>query len=789
VAKNKKQETASKKQPVAPQQVSTQTSTSKIKLPGWALYVFIFVFSCLLYSNTLWNRYAIDDTIVVTDNKFTKKGFGGIKDHFTHDMFEGFFGERGAKLVSGGRYRPLSMTTLAMEYEIVRKMRGDKRDVIDEKNIIMTDADPYLNPMLSHGINVLLFALTCVLLYYILQLIIPKKYFLKTPIGDLSVGFFAALLYAAHPLHTEAVANIKGRDEVMCMLFSLLSLLATIKYIKTQNIIHLVWGVLIYFIALLSKENAITFLAVIPLVYYFFTNAKTKDYALAVGTYIVPVAIFLLIRSQFTQAGLKDESPEILNNPFIPPYNEFGTKYGTVLYTFLRYYTLMILPHPLTHDYYFNQIPYLGFDSVWVWLSIIVTVGAVVYSLMNLKKKNIAAFGILFFFITFSVASNVLFTVGVLMNERFIYMSSLGFCILLAYLFIESKDRFKLSPNLVLGIFVIILSLYSAKTFSRNFDWKDSFTLFRRDAVRSPNSAKIQTSVGGDLTKAADSNIPALRDSGMIKSFFKDLNSGLTEEQLNVINTLPDSSIRNLLLDSSIAHLNEAIRIYPTHSNAWLLLGNAAYKRFHNVNLQIPVYTSNTRMENLNTFQIYERASAYRVGGYYDANFNLGVIYNENNQPVPAKDNLLKAYAVKPEQVECRYLLAQVYAKLNMPDSVEYWLHKGEELRKIDAADYYQVGTGFGKVAHNFDKSIEYLNKAVALNPKVELYFEDLGVAYGLSGHFDEAIATAQQLIQLNPNYPAAYMNLSVSYRNKGNKQLADQYLAKYNEVVAAQKR
>jgi len=220
--------------------------------------------------------------------------------------------------------------------------------------------------------------------------------------------------------------------------------------------------------------------------------------------------------------------------------------------------------------------------------------------------------------------------------------------------------------------------------------------------------------------------------------------------------------------------LNEAIRIYPTHSNAWLLLGNAVYKRTHKPQDVIP---------------IYEKASAYRVGGYYDANFNLGVVYNENNQPLPAKDNLLKAFAVKPEQVECRYLLAQTYAKLNQPDSVEYWLRRGEELRKIDASDYYQVGTGFGKTAHNFEKAIEYLNKAVAINPKVELYYEDLGVAYGLSGRFDEAIATAQRLIQFNPNYPAAYMNLSVSYRNKGNKALADHNLAKYNEVVASQKK
>ncbi|MBK8609136.1 MAG: hypothetical protein IPL84_04115 [Chitinophagaceae bacterium] len=86
----------------------------------------------------------------------------------------------------------------------------------------------------------------------------------------------------------------------------------------------------------------------------------------------------------------------------------------------------------------------------------------------------------------------------------------------------------------------------------RNYDWKDSFTLFR--AKYSPNSAKIQTSLGGDLTKAADSDIRALRDSGMIKSFLKDLNGNITNDELNTINMLPDSSLRFLFLDSSIAH-------------------------------------------------------------------------------------------------------------------------------------------------------------------------------------------------------------------------------------------
>ena len=115
-------------------------------------------------------------------------------------------------------------------------------------------------------------------------------------------------------------------------------------------------------------------------------------------------------------------------------------------------------------------------------------------------------------------------------------------------------------------------------------------------------------------------------------------------------------------------------------------------------------------------------------------------------------------------------------------------MKKGNEIRPIEAGDYYQVGTGFGKTAGNFPVAIAYLNKAVEMNPKVELYLEDLGVAYGLSGQFDLAIATSEKLVALNPKYPAAYMNLSVSYRNKGNKQLAEQYLAKFNEAKAALK-
>ncbi len=676
-------------------------------------YILIFVFTCLIYSNTLWNKYAIDDTIVITDNKFTQKGFAGIKDLMTHDAFVGFFGERGSKLVSGGRYRPLSMVTLAVEYQFFG-----------------------MTPSISHGINILLFALTCVLLYYLLSYLLPQR---KDSPFFLSIAFIASLLFAAHPIHTEAVSNIKGRDEIMGLFFALLTLLAAVKYVKTQRMVHLFWGMGAYILGLLSKENTVTFLAIIPLTFYFFTKAKPKDYLVTLGLYVLPVALFLFMRTTFTASGLTEDSPEILNNPFAY-CKGFEERYATIIYTFLLYIKLLIFPHPLSHDYYYNQIPYVKFSDVGFIISLILNAALLIYALVGFFKKSLPAYAILFYFITFSIVSNLLFTVGVLMNERFMFMSSLGFCILLAYLILKAKDSFKLSQNAVMISLSIILGLYSLKTFSRNFVWKDNFTLFKTDAATSPNSSKVQTSLGGDLTKMAD------------------------EEK--------DTMKRKELLKESIAHLNKAIEIYPTHSNAWLLLGNADYKLNHDAK---------------NAISIYEKAAAYRVGGYYDALYNMGCVQVENGMPADARDNFLKALAVKADEFTCTYNLAEAYSKLNLPDSSIIWYKKTLELKPDDANCYYKIGTVYGKQLNNLSAATENIAKAISMNPKVEVYYEDLAVAYGMSGRFDEAIAVSQKCIEQFPNYAPAYFNLSVSYRNKGNLQLADQYLQKAQALKAGQ--
>ena len=711
---------------------------SNILTSAYLPYLLIFFFTSAIYFNTLWNQYAIDDTLVLTENKFTMQGFGGIKELMTHDSFVGFFGERGSALVSGGRYRPLSIVTLAIEVEFFG-----------------------MNPKISHGVNILLFTLTCLLLYHILKILLPGRR--ESPFY-LSIPFIAAILFAGHPIHTEVVANIKGRDEIMGLLFSLLTLLAALKYVKTQNIVHIVWGLLVFFLALLSKENAITFIAIIPLTFFFFTKATRKDYLMLLA-YFIPIFLFLFMRNHYTKASIAGETAEVLNNPFalIPKTIEgFLMHYATVIMTFLLYIKLLIFPHPLTHDYYFNQIPIIGTKDPVFLLSVIVNGGLVLYALINFRKKTVPSYAILFYFITFSIVSNLLFTVGALMNERFIYVSSLGFCLFIAYILVKAKDRFHISANIITGILVVILLLYSAKTISRNRVWLDNLTLFLVDSKTSNNSAKVNMSAGGDLTKFADENFEALRINGRLQYI-----ADLVDMNVNVT-TVPDSVLKKDFLQLSIQHLNQTLAIYPTHSNAWLLLGNAVYK---------------LHKDPKEAILCYQKAIACHPGGYYDALYDLGCVEIENNMPEQAKENFLKATAVKPDEFACRFNLAIAYTTLNKFDSAILWFKKTLELKPLDALTYYKMGTIYGRHLNNTDLAIQYLSKAIEYNPNSEAYYEELGDYYSLKSMTDDQIRIYQECLKKFPKAITAMRSMAVVYEKKGNAQMAAKYNGMWRQV------
>ncbi|HEY4798015.1 MAG TPA: tetratricopeptide repeat protein [Bacteroidia bacterium] len=455
-------------------------------LDFWRIYLLLFVLACGLYSNTIKHEFAFDDSVVITGNKYTKQGFDGIKTLATKDLFYGIYGN--SLDLEGGRWRPLTLVMFAIEYHFF----GD-------------NAHPY------HLINIFLYGITALILFLTLKEFFPRNHLL---------AFLATLLFIAHPIHTEVVANIKSCDEIMSFLLLCLMLFFLFRFVKTEKKKFILYSTLCYFLALLSKENGITFIAVIPLALFCFGEKNIRQSLMLTIPFFSTAVIYFLIRTHYVGIIGDRPSNDMTDNPFmhvnfpaLPTQIPFIEKFATVCWILLKYLMLLVFPHPLTSDYAFNEIPAISLADPKAIVSILIYAGLFFYAvkilwseykfrnqpetISNKSETLLFSFAILFHIITISIVSNLFFLIGTNMGERFVYITSLGFCIALAALLIKlfkwdvsilrnpSSGLIKLSPVL------LILIPYSIKTYSRNPVWKNNQTLFAEDVKTSTGSANV----------------------------------------------------------------------------------------------------------------------------------------------------------------------------------------------------------------------------------------------------------------------------------------------------------
>ena len=463
--------------------------------------IIISILALLCYANTPTLHFALDDRMVIFESKYTiQGGWEAVKGIFTEDTFTGFFG--GDKsIVAGGRYRPMSQLTYMIECQLFGKNIKEKLGDLDDYYNLHNAAHEMLFyetpfPIVSHLMNVLYYILLCLLLYEVLAKIFPqhegKKWFQSLP-------FLAVALFAVHPIHTEVVANVKGRDEIFAMLGAFAAVLCSLKYIDTRKWYWLFLSFLAFTFGIFSKENTVTFLAVLPLslFYYKSENKRTADYFITLIPLVLGSMFFIGVRYKVLGSMMPpDMTGNILNNPYVNSTR--AQQIATVLITWGIYLKLLFIPHPLTHDYYPHQIAITDFSNPLVWLILAGCIAVTVYGIWKLKQKTVPAFGILYFIITFSIVSNLLFNVGTFMNERFMFMSSIGFTLIVGWwLYRLSTASVPALQKAAVGIAGVVCLLFGIKTFTRNFTWKDDFTLFLTDVKTSNNSIKCNISAGG----------------------------------------------------------------------------------------------------------------------------------------------------------------------------------------------------------------------------------------------------------------------------------------------------
>nr|MBP6398852.1 hypothetical protein [Saprospiraceae bacterium] len=249
-----------------------------------------------------------------------------------------------------------------------------------------------------------------------------------------------------------------------------------------------------YFLGLLSKENTITFAAVIPLSIWVFGGDHRGKAWNSLGWLILVSFAYLMIRFSISGVPQLDQKiTDIMNNPFLEMKG--GEKLATIIYTLGLYIKLLFLPFPLTHDYYPYAIPIMNWAKWQVWLSALLYGGMIYWAWKQLKAKQLSGYAIAFYLITLTIVSNIVINLGTFMNDRFIYMPSLGFCLLLVWAIWELGERWNNAQKEIgqVAFLSIPVLAFAFLSFIRVPDWETALTLNQSAMRVSGNSARANS--------------------------------------------------------------------------------------------------------------------------------------------------------------------------------------------------------------------------------------------------------------------------------------------------------
>jgi hypothetical protein len=480
-----KQTSASK--PLQKRKLTVPHSTAIPPRTKQILCGIVAALAIFLYAGSYSHDFAYDDIAVVKGNRFVQRGFSGIRDILHTQYFEGYDPATNARA-----YRPVSLVTYAIEYQFFG-----------------------LNPQAFHAVNILIYALTAIVLLLALLRLLRNYHW--------SLAFVTSILFVMHPVHAEVVANIKSRDELIGFFNFCVALVFLLMDLDDSKWWKKIISYVFFFLAMASKETLVTTVATIPFILYFFREMKISRIARVTLPYLALFIIFLLVRASV----IPTDDPGIthmsyLDNPILAAKNS-NERAGTTIYTLGMYLQNLVFPYKLSADYSYNTIPVTGMNKpvvmVWLLLYLFLTVVAI----KGLRQKSIFSFCVLWFFITISIVSSIFIMSSNAYADRFLYTPSLSVCLAAAFGLYQlaSVSRHKLfNPSAsggrklfaVFALFCIVAAA-SFKIISYVPVWKNDQVLFAYNVRVNPESARMHFNYGGDMANRATK----MRDEALLQ--------------------------------------------------------------------------------------------------------------------------------------------------------------------------------------------------------------------------------------------------------------------------------
>lgn len=594
----------------------------------------ISVVSLICYGNSLDNNFVFDDKAVIVKNELVKD-IHNIPLIFTTSYWEGYRWE-GIEKNEQSLYRPL----VIFSYNLNHFISGT-------------------NPFSYHLVNLILHLFNSILVFLLCLYLFESWRWVSSLI--------VSLLFVTHPIHTEAVTGIVGRAELLCFCFYILSLLFYLKA-RLPNSSHTTVCYLLslgsYFLALLSKESAVTLLGVVILIDWLYHYQGQLKAMLENGLhtikrnylgFILATLVYVILRFLILKNPLNPGSIPLLDNPLIAASS--WQRIITALKIIGNYIILLIFPIKLSADYSYNQIPVSTtvFEPEFL-CSLLLIVTAVGLAFWWSRKMKVISFSLFFFFITLSITSNLLLIVGTIMAERLLYLPSLGFCIFVVALGQKalagvSQKRRVFSLYSLAVVVVFLISLYALRSLIRNRDWKDEAHLFSSVVRNAPQSARGHNQMAAVYFQNGNYKL-ALKEARRAVEIYPDYKEAHY--------SLGTTYSKIAQYDKAVIELTRALRIHPRYPSAILNLGTS-YHHLKQYDKAIAVYKDLISIRP-------DYAEAYN---------NLGISYYFKGRVEKAIRAYLHALELKPDYAEaCKNLGVLYYQKKGDSKKSTYYLER-----------------------------------------------------------------------------------------------------------------
>ena len=539
----------------------------------WLLCAAACLLAALVYLNTIHGDFLWDDLMLVRDNPYIKH-----PTHLHHLVQKTYY-----SVFRELTYRPVCTLTYFGDFALWG-----------------------LNPKGFHITNIVLHILNVLLLFI----------FARRLSGRYETAFVAAVLFAVHPVHSEAVAGITFREDALCLLFVFLSLnfYLSARSEKFREWKWIVLSLFSFFLAVFSKETAVVLPAVILMLELCVpATEKSRTRKLFVLSGYTAAAAGYLVFRLF-----------LFRNPsehWVYHGRSFLQTMNLVPSALLQYFKLLIFPVKQCVQYMPSDISY----GIWGCLFALFLLFLLL--LFYFKFRDVL-FGLIWFLLFLLPVSNII-PIGVIMAERYLYIPNAGFFLFVSQLYgktFKNNDASAGRRIINFSIILLIIGLLGALTVYRNETWRDESVFWKEAASCSPLSAIAHNNLGlvylnnGDITSAESSFNKAIQLADSVP---------LKEDRYQVSNR---------------AHVNLGI-----------------------------VYARQNRMRDAR----HEFETAIRVApGYVRARLNLAVLFMETGKMKEAVAEFNVALALEPDNLRARLYLAHIYLKLGEFENAETEVEK-----------------------------------------------------------------------------------------------------------------